>query len=98
MKRSKYLKNTKMVDQSCDEKTNIDMRNLILSKEGVMAIDILRPRMFGTKIYVDVEIAADGKLTLEESHRIAENVHNAIEKEFPSVKHCMVHVNPYAGT
>jgi divalent metal cation (Fe/Co/Zn/Cd) transporter len=32
--------------------------------------------------------------TLIEAHDTAEKVHDAIEKEFPEVKHCMVHVNP----
>lgn len=33
-------------------------------------------------------------MTLNDSHKIAESVHDTIEKEFPQVKHCMVHVNP----
>ena len=32
--------------------------------------------------------------TLKEAHEIAESVHNDIEKNFPKVKHIMVHVNP----
>lgn len=84
----------KMVDKSCDEKTVEDMRQVILKQEGVIAIDEVRTRLFGAKIYVDIEIAADGSLTLEEAHSIAEKVHDAIEQEFVTVKHCMVHVNP----
>jgi divalent metal cation (Fe/Co/Zn/Cd) transporter len=57
-------------------------------------VDLLKTRVFGSKIYVDIEICADGDRTLRETHAIAENVHHAIEKEFPLVKHCMVHVNP----
>ena len=51
-------------------------------------------RIFGNKIYVDMEIAADGNKTLDETHAVAERVHDAIEQEFPKVKHIMVHVNP----
>ncbi|HAB60575.1 MAG TPA: hypothetical protein DCE48_07710 [Lachnospiraceae bacterium] len=29
-----------------------------------------------------------------ETHRIAECVHDAIEREYETVKYCMVHVNP----
>ena len=61
---------------------------------GVENIDLLRTRVFGNKIYVDMEIAADGNKTLDETHAVAERVHNAIEQEFPKVKHIMVHVNP----
>lgn len=84
----------KMVDKSCNEETIKMMQDLIKNQEGVLHIDSLRTRLFGARIYVDVEIAADGKLTLDESHEIAEQVHDAIKNEFLEVKHCMVHVNP----
>ena len=50
--------------------------------------------LFRTQVYVDMEIAADGNKTLDETHAVAERVHDAIEQEFPKVKHIMVHVNP----
>ena len=84
----------KMVDKSCDEKTIQKMRELIASQAGVENIDLLQTRLFGAKIYVDIEIAADKTLSLENAHEIAQRVHDAIEKNFPLVKHCMVHVNP----
>lgn len=84
----------KMVDRSCDEETEEKMRECVLAQEGVKGIDLLRTRIFGNKIYADIEINADGNKTLSEGHEIAENVHSAIEHEFPKVKHIMVHVNP----
>ncbi len=60
-----------------------------------MRIDEVKTRKFGNKIYVDVEISADGEKTLTETHEIAENIHTSIEKNIEFVKHCMVHVNPY---
>lgn len=84
----------KMVDKSCDEETERKMSDLIKSQEGVISLDLLMTRMFGSKLYVDVEIGADENTPLRDSHAIAENVHNAIEANFPKVKHCMVHVNP----
>lgn len=86
---------SKMVDQSCDEETENRLRKIILSEPGVLAVDLLRTRMFGNKIYVDVEIAAEGSRTLTETHSIAAKVHEKIENEFQDVKHIMVHVNPY---
>ncbi len=84
----------KMVDKSCDTETEEKIRDLICRQQGVVRVDELRTRLFGAKMYVDVEIAADGERPLRETHAIAENVHDCIEKEFPMVKHCMVHVNP----
>ncbi len=84
----------KMIDKSCDDQTINRMRNTILIQPGVIDIDLIHTRMFGSKIYVDVEIAADENLPLKEAHAIAESVHDAIEQTFLQVKHCMVHVNP----
>lgn len=87
----------KMVDTSCDKETEERMRELIEGTDGVECIDRLITRQFGNKILVNVEIMVDGDLTVKEGHDIAENVHNLLEKEFPSVKHVMVHVNPSYG-
>lgn len=84
----------KMVDKSCDEALVKEMIEVVSKIPGVEHIDEIRTRMFGAMIYVDIEIAADGMLTLNVSHSIAESVHTAIEEHFPLVKHCMVHVNP----
>lgn len=84
----------KMVDQSCDEETEKELRSCILEQEGVIRIDLLQTRMFGNKIYVDIEIGADGGMPLRDSHAIAERVHSVIEERFRKVKHIMVHVNP----
>lgn len=84
----------KMVDKACDDEIVEKLRKVILKQQGVMGITLLQTRMFGSKIYVDVEIEADGNLTLYESHEIAEKVHHVIEITNHQVKHCMVHVNP----
>ena len=86
----------KMVDKACDEETETALRECAAGQEGVLGIDLLHTRVFGNKIYVDIEIEADGELTLTKAHAIAEHVHDAIEKNFPKVKHIMVHVNPVA--
>lgn len=84
----------KMTDKSCDEETVNAMKQTIRQTKGVITIDLIRTRLFGNKIYVDVEIGVDGNLTLQSAHDISHNVHDAIEEEYPKVKHCMVHVNP----
>lgn len=85
----------KMVDKACDEETVEKICALAKRQRGVMRVDSLQTREFGNKIYVDLEIAADGHLSLNESHEIAEDVHDEIEKAFPQIKHIMIHVNPY---
>ena len=87
----------KMVDHSCDEETEKQIYDCVMRNEKVLGIDLLQTRIFGNKIYVDVEIQADALCTLQEAHNIAEAVHDDIEHDFPKVKHIMVHVNPAKG-
>lgn len=89
-----YESTNQLVDKACDESVCLKLREVISAQEGVVSIDDLKTRLFGAKIYVDVEIGADGTLTLYEAHDIAQRVHDSIEKNFGDVKHCMVHVNP----
>lgn len=84
----------KMTDKACDDQTAEEIRSLVLSQESVDGIDLLKTRLFGDKIYVDVEIRSDGAISLKEAHDTAQCVHDIIEEKFPKVKHCMVHVNP----
>lgn len=83
-----------MVDHACDAETETAVRACAEAQEGVLGVDSLRTRRFGRKIYVDIEIAADGELSLRAAHDIAQRVHDTIERTFPEVKHIMVHVNP----
>ena len=85
----------KMTDRAAGEETVSKIRELAQKEDGVIAIDDLKTRKFGDKIYIDLEISADGNISLSEAHGIAERVHDSIEREIPAVKHCMVHINPY---
>lgn len=87
---------SKLIDKAADIQTTAKIREIILSNEKVLGIDVLKTRLFGAKIYVDTEISVDGNMTLFSAHETAQSVHDEIEKNFPTVKHCMVHVNPYS--
>lgn len=87
----------KMTDRSADRETILKIRELVQKENGVIAIDDLKTRKFGDKIYIDLEISADGAMSLTDAHEIAERVHDDIEAFFPNVKHCMVHINPYCS-
>lgn len=84
----------KMLDTSCGEEYEANIRACVSRQEDVMGIDALRTRMFGNRVYIDMEIAVDGNKTLSESHEIAERVHNQLESQFQDIKHIMIHVNP----
>ena len=86
---------SQLIDKAADTKTIESIKDIVLKISGVLAIDKLLTRQYSSKLYVDIEIAADGNQTLNETHKIAEKVHITLEKADLRIKHCTVHVNPY---
>lgn len=84
----------KMLDTSCGETYEKQLTEFIEAQDKVVRVDLLRSRMFGNKVYIDLEISVDGNKPLHEAHEIAERVHENVEKNFSEVKHIMIHVNP----
>ena len=83
-----------MLDTSCGKNYERKLEDFISAQDGVVKVDMLHSRMFGSKIYIDLEIEVDGHKSLCEAHDIAERVHEKVEKSFPNIKHVMIHVNP----
>ena len=85
----------KLIDKACDDETAEKIKATIVAQEGVIALDEIKTRLFGSKVYVDIDNACDGTQSLYDAHRIAERVHRQVEELFPGrIKHCSVHVNP----
>ena len=88
----------KMVDKACDEETVRSIEQAALDTRGVERVGSMKTRLFGSRIYVDLEIEADKSLMLEQAFTIAKEVHDTIEARFPQVKHCSVQVSPEGST
>ena len=84
----------RMVDKAADEQTEAQILNTVKNVDGVTDVNKIKTRLFGSKIYVDIEISAKSEISLKEAHDIAHEVHDTLEDKFPAIKHCMVHVNP----
>ena len=87
----------KLLDTSCGADYERKMAEHIAGQEGVVCVDMLHSRMFGNRVYVDLEIQVDGEKSLRDAHEVAERVHEEVEHAFPDVKHIMIHVNPSLG-
>ena len=62
--------------------------------EGVRGLDNIKVHRRGPTFTIDIEIALDSKITVEQGHRIAMNVRNRLLKGLRSIRDVMVHVNP----
>jgi cation diffusion facilitator family transporter len=90
-----YIKSVKgLVDEAADDETVEKIKDLVFSVDGVKNIKNLKTRIFGNKIYVDVDILVDGNMSVTQGHNIAEKVHDLIEGDIENIKHCMVHIEP----
>ena len=91
-----YLKSVKkLVDTSADENIINKIKDETLKIHGVKSIHDLKTRIFGNKVYVDIELCVNSELTVKESHDIATKVHDNIENKIENIKHCMVHIEPF---
>lgn len=88
----------KVIDTACSDQLEEEMRQVALAQEGVLRLDRLQTRLFGERVYVEIDLCADAGSSLTQAHDVAARVHYAIEGAFPQVKHCMVHVNPLEPT
>ncbi|RKJ40899.1 cation transporter [Acutalibacter sp. 1XD8-33] len=84
----------KMMDTSCGEDYEKNLTAYIAAQENVVQVDLLHSRMFGNKIYIELELQVDGNLPLREAHAIAERIHDSVEAHFSDIKHITIHLNP----
>ncbi|MDR1905731.1 MAG: cation diffusion facilitator family transporter [Clostridiales bacterium] len=85
----------KITDEACGEDFENKLRENILVNEKVIIIDSLKTRRFGERVYADIEISVDADMRFVEAHDVATAVHDNLESNFPMIKHCTVHVNPF---
>ena len=86
---------SKMVDKSCPKEIQNQIKTFAEKENGICSVDLIQTRIFGNRIYVDIEISVLPDITVFEGHEIADALHNSIESNFKNVKHIMVHINPY---
>ena len=90
-----YIKSVKeLVDESASKEVVKLIEEKVLQVKEVKGIKNLKTRVFGSKIYVDLEIFVDSNISVKEGHDIAEKIHDKLEMEVEDIKHCMVHVEP----
>lgn len=84
-----------MTDHAADKDVQKKIYDTIATVRGVWFVDELKTRLHGSRLFVDVDIAVNGQISVKEAHSIADNVSEAVYSCDLDVKECMVHVNPY---
>ncbi len=74
------------------------IRAAVLEVKGVKAIDSIKAHRRGSTFTIDIEVAVDSNLTVEQGHQVASKVKNKLLHNIEHVQEVMVHVNPYQLT
>ncbi len=65
------------------------------SVEGVLDLEKLRVRKFGTEYFVDLHVQTDGSMHLRDAHILSGKVKGAIRAAVPEVSGVLIHMEPY---
>lgn len=84
-----------LMEQVLDANSTVEMLDVAKGVAGVLRIDDLRARTFGSYLVVDIKLSVDGESTVIAGHRVAKEVKYQMMKSFPNVEDVFVHVNPY---
>ncbi|MBO3803239.1 MAG: cation-efflux pump, partial [Candidatus Brockarchaeota archaeon] len=83
-----------LADASPGAETASRIRSIALAVPGVKDCHRVRARRSGRLILVDMHILVDPGMEVETSHKISDEVVEAIMKNFAEVGHVLVHVEP----
>ncbi len=81
-------------DSSPPQETLSRMEEAILSVRGIKGFERLRCRLVGGKIYLDVAVQVDGRMSLNRAHVLSHKVIGALRKKIPEIQDAVVHAKP----
>jgi cation diffusion facilitator family transporter len=84
------------MDHVLHEEETEEFRKIIETVSGVKAINELHAREHGHYVIIDLKIAVDPHITVEEGHLIGKAVKKKLLEE-AHVQNVLVHINPYNG-
>jgi cation diffusion facilitator family transporter len=83
-----------LIDTAMEPEQVEQIRQSIMSVDGVHAMHMLRTRRMGNDGLVDVHILVNPKISVSEGHRISDTVRAQIMRDVDTVTDVMVHIDP----
>ena len=87
-----------LMDERPEQAVLNKIRAAVLEVEGIKAIDSIRAHRRGSTFTIDIEVAVDSNITVEQGHQVASEVKNRLVNKIEHVQDVMVHVNPHHVT
>lgn len=83
-----------LMDPAPEPETMAQLERAVAAVPGVVSVDEVKARVFGSGIYVDCKICVDADLTVAEGHQIAHRAKQSVREAVDQVRDVLVHVNP----
>lgn len=84
-----------LLDRVPDEEIFEKVRKAAHRASGVKGTEKIRVQQFGPDAHVDIDVEVEPTLSVDEAHKISQEVRLEIQKEWPSVQDVIVHIEPY---
>ncbi len=82
-----------LIDTSASEEVRKQIMSVIINTDGVRAFHDLRSRLIGGKIWLEVHIVVQPRISITEGHTIAELVKSRLMNELEEVHDVIVHAD-----
>ena len=83
-----------LLEKSLPPETEKEIRRLLRSVPGIEGVHKLKTRKIGSNIAIEAHTEMDGKMSLEDAHRIATAAENKLREHFGSKTHVGIHMEP----
>lgn len=84
-----------LMEKSVSQQRLDEFTTLILAVPEVKRIDRLRAREHGHYVLVDIRVAVEGELTIQEGHDIIRDIKDNIMRQHQDVDEVLIHLNPW---
>ena len=79
-----------MIDKSIDNKTIKEIKDFLNLNHDIKCINEFKSRIFGNRIYVEIEVCLDSKISLKDAYIITQKIHFDLENKFKKIKHVSI--------
>ena len=83
-----------LMDCISDAEKVKEFKEIVNGVKGVINVGDIKLRSYGPKLFVELSVAVDNNLSVEEGHDVARSVKNHLKDKYSSVQDVLVHVDP----
>ena len=83
-----------LLEKALPLETEKEIRQILKSVEGIEGVHLLKTRKIGTRLAIEAHTLMDGRISLNEAHKIATIAERKLKKRFGSKTHIGIHMEP----